>query len=105
MYTCALVYQTPDRAAEGYLGVSRQLIVCVCTDILYILSVLYYQDLGRGIPTTMEEPWPSWALGLGIGLKLFLQSIQGACKVPQTTVPSPPPTLSRGQGRSGESLK
>lgn len=47
-------YQTPDRVAEGYLEVPRQLIVCVYrhthtnTDILYILSVLYYQDLGRG---------------------------------------------------------
>lgn len=50
VYTCALVYQTPDKAAEGYLGTSRQLIVCVCvfTDILYIFSVLYYQDLGKG---------------------------------------------------------
>lgn len=80
-------YQTPDRAAEGYLEVPRQLIVCVyrhtLTDILYILSVLYYQDLGRGNTNNHGRALAQLGSGIRSRAEAVRKSIQGACKVPQ----------------------
>lgn len=95
-------YQTPDRAAEGYLGASRQLIVCVCvrvcTDILYILSVLYYQDLGRG--NTNNHGRALAQLGSGIRNRtealptVYPRNMQGSSNSPFST--------SHAQQRTGQ---
>lgn len=108
VYTCALVTKHQTEQLKGtWKCLASLLYVCIDThthtDILYILSVLYYQDLGRGNTNNHGRALAQLGSGIRNRTEALRKSIQGACKVPQTTVPSPLPTLSRG--RSGESLK
>lgn len=103
-------YQTPDGAAEGYLEVPRQLIVCVYRHthtLIFYISFLFFiiRTWEEGIPTTMEEPWPSWALGLGTGLKLFASlSREHARFLKQQSLLHFPHSAEAGLGRASNKI-
>lgn len=109
VYTCALVTKHQTEQLKGTWKCLASLL-CVCIDthsLIFYISFLFFiiRTWAEGIPTTMEEPWPSWALGLGAGLKLFASlSREHARFLKQQSLLHLPHSAEAGLGRASNKI-